>query len=51
VENFSVLISGIAIAGPTLAYWLGEHGFEPILVERASQLRTSGYIIDYGALL
>jgi 2-polyprenyl-6-methoxyphenol hydroxylase-like FAD-dependent oxidoreductase len=47
VHNRSVLISGIGVAGPTLAYWLGEHGFEPTLVERASQLRASGYVIDF----
>jgi 2-polyprenyl-6-methoxyphenol hydroxylase-like FAD-dependent oxidoreductase len=28
-----VLISGVGIAGPTLAYWLLRHGFEPTLVE------------------
>jgi 2-polyprenyl-6-methoxyphenol hydroxylase-like FAD-dependent oxidoreductase len=50
VQNRSVLISGIGIAGTTLAYWLGEHGFEPVLVERASQLRTKGYVIDFWGL-
>lgn len=43
----SVLISGIGIAGSTLAYWLLEHGFEPTLVERAPCLRNGGYIIDF----
>ena len=46
----SVLISGIGIAGPTLAYWLLESGFEPTLVERAPRLRTGGYIIDFWGL-
>jgi len=41
------LISGAGIAGPTLAYWLLEHGFEPVLVERAPKLRTGGYVIDF----
>jgi 2-polyprenyl-6-methoxyphenol hydroxylase-like FAD-dependent oxidoreductase len=50
VRNQSVLISGIGIAGTTLAYWLGEHGFKPTLVERASHLRTSGYVIDFWGL-
>ncbi|MGH6796055.1 MAG: FAD-binding domain [Methylocella sp.] len=50
MQNRSVLISGIGIAGPTLAYWLGEHGFEPVLVERASQPRTNGYVIDFWGL-
>lgn len=43
----TVVISGIGIAGPTLAYWLAERGLAPMLVERAPQLRTSGYIIDF----
>ncbi len=43
----AVLISGAGIAGPTLAYWLMQGGFEPTLVEHASKLRTSGYIIDF----
>jgi 2-polyprenyl-6-methoxyphenol hydroxylase-like FAD-dependent oxidoreductase len=47
MNNGSVLISGIGIAGPTLAYWLAEHGFESTLVERAPQLRGSGYVIDF----
>ena len=43
----SVLISGAGIAGPTLAYWLLQHGFQPTIVEQAPSLRTSGYIIDF----
>ncbi len=50
MESQSVLISGIGIAGTTLAYWLGEHGFRPTLVERASHLRTSGNVIDFWGL-
>ena len=42
-----VLISGIGIAGPTLAYWLSVHGMEATLVERASHLRSGGYAIDF----
>ncbi len=42
-----VLISGIGIAGPTLAYWLAVHGFEITLVERAPRLRGGGYMIDF----
>jgi 2-polyprenyl-6-methoxyphenol hydroxylase-like FAD-dependent oxidoreductase len=46
----SVLISGVGIAGPTLAYWLKRYDFEPTLVERAPSLRTSGYAIDFWGL-
>jgi 2-polyprenyl-6-methoxyphenol hydroxylase-like FAD-dependent oxidoreductase len=47
MHHRSVLISGIGIAGSTLAYWLAENGFESTLVERAPQLRGSGYVIDF----
>ena len=41
------LISGLGIAGPTLAYWLSRAGAEVTIVERAPALRTSGYVIDF----
>jgi 2-polyprenyl-6-methoxyphenol hydroxylase-like FAD-dependent oxidoreductase len=43
-----VIINGAGIAGPTLAYWLQKTGHEVLLVEAASQLRTGGYVIDFG---
>jgi 2-polyprenyl-6-methoxyphenol hydroxylase-like FAD-dependent oxidoreductase len=46
----AILISGIGVAGPTLAYWLAEYGFEPTLVERSPSLRTGGYVIDFWGL-
>ncbi|MGB7973967.1 MAG: FAD-binding domain [Roseiarcus sp.] len=46
----SVLISGAGIAGPTLAFWLAAGGFKPTLVERASELRTGGYVVDFWGL-
>ncbi len=42
-----ILISGVGIAGPCLAYWLLQHGFEPVLVERAPELRREGYVVDF----
>ena len=42
-----VIINGIGVAGPTLAYWLTEFGHEVVLVEQAPRLRTAGYIIDF----
>lgn len=42
----SALISGASIAGPTLAFWLAEAGWDVTVVERADQLRTSGYPVD-----
>ncbi len=41
-----VLICGAGIAGPTLAYWLARHGFQPTVVERAQGLRSSGSPVD-----
>ncbi|HKT88787.1 MAG TPA: FAD-binding domain [Candidatus Sulfotelmatobacter sp.] len=42
-----ILISGAGIAGPTLAYWLAQYGFEPTIIEKAPELRTGGYVIDF----
>jgi 2-polyprenyl-6-methoxyphenol hydroxylase-like FAD-dependent oxidoreductase len=41
-----VLISGAAIAGLTVAYWLRRYGYTPTIVERAQSLLTGGYKID-----
>ena len=46
----TVLISGAGIAGPTLAFWLRAAGFQPTLVERAAELRSGGYVIDFWGL-
>lgn len=46
----TVLISGVGIAGPTLAYWLNAAGFQPVLVERSRGLRTAGFVIDFWGL-
>lgn len=43
----TVLISGLGIAGPTLAYWLDRFGFAPTIVERAPAPRAGGYMIDF----
>jgi 2-polyprenyl-6-methoxyphenol hydroxylase-like FAD-dependent oxidoreductase len=42
----NVLISGSSVAGPTLAYWLRSHGFQPTIVERSPTLRPGGQAID-----
>jgi 2-polyprenyl-6-methoxyphenol hydroxylase-like FAD-dependent oxidoreductase len=41
-----VAINGAGIAGTVLAYWLGRMGHEVLLVERAPELRTGGYILN-----
>jgi 2-polyprenyl-6-methoxyphenol hydroxylase-like FAD-dependent oxidoreductase len=50
MERKTVLISGIGIGGPTLAYWLQAAGFSPTLVERAPMIRSGGYAIDFWGL-
>jgi 2-polyprenyl-6-methoxyphenol hydroxylase-like FAD-dependent oxidoreductase len=42
-----VVINGMGIAGPTLAFWLAEAGHQVALVEEAPALRCGGYIIDF----
>ena len=46
----SVLISGIGIAGPTLAHWLNRNGFRCTLLDKSPALRTGGYVIDFWGL-
>lgn len=46
----TILIAGAGIAGPTLAFWLRAAGFAPTLVERAPEIRTGGYVIDFWGL-
>lgn len=46
----TVLISGAGIAGPALAFWLGEAGFAPTIVEQAPALRAGGYVVDFWGL-
>src|SRR6516225_2287543 len=50
MNSETVLISGIGIAGPTLAFWLRRGGFEPTLLECAPGLRSGGYVIDFWGL-
>ena len=45
-HNRNILISGASAAGPSLAFWLRHHGFNPTVVERAPALRAGGYAID-----
>ena len=50
MSSKTVLISGVGIAGPTLAFWLKRGGFEPTLLECAPGLRSGGYVIDFWGL-
>ncbi|MBL8255791.1 MAG: hypothetical protein JNJ62_04250 [Pseudoxanthomonas mexicana] len=41
-----IAINGAGIAGTAFAYWLGKLGHEVLLVERAPQLRTGGFVVN-----
>jgi 2-polyprenyl-6-methoxyphenol hydroxylase-like FAD-dependent oxidoreductase len=47
MKNANVLISGAGIAGPSLAFWLRRHGFNPTVVERAREVRPGGQAVDF----
>ncbi|MBT2206561.1 FAD-dependent monooxygenase [Actinomadura sp. NEAU-AAG7] len=42
----TALVSGASIAGPVIAYWLGRHGWDVTLVEKAPAIRDGGYPVD-----
>jgi len=42
-----IAINGTGVAGPTLAWWLKRYGHDPVLFEKATELRTGGYVIDF----
>lgn len=44
-----VLICGASIAGPAVAYWLDQYGFDVTVVERAASIRLGGYPVDLRA--
>jgi len=46
LNNRNILISGASIAGPALAYWLNQYGFNVTVIEKAPELRKGGYRID-----
>lgn len=41
-----ILVTGASIAGNTAAWWLGHHGFDVTVVERAPAFRDGGQNID-----
>ncbi len=51
MENKNILISGIGIAGPALAYWLKKYGFHPTLVEQAPALREGVLLLQWLRLI
>ncbi len=47
MPRLRILINGIGVAGPALAFWLQRSGHDVVLVEQAPQLRDGGYIVDF----
>ncbi len=45
-KNSRIMISGAGVAGLTAAIWLGRHGFKPVIIEKAPEIRADGYIIS-----
>jgi len=45
-RDLRILISGVGIAGPALAFWLRRYGFSPTLIEHAPSFPSGGYMID-----
>lgn len=41
-----MLVIGASVAGPTAAYWMSRAGCRVTVVERCTQLRTSGQSVD-----
>jgi 2-polyprenyl-6-methoxyphenol hydroxylase-like FAD-dependent oxidoreductase len=47
MSNKKILISGAGVGGLTVAYFLKQKGFNPVIIEKASSLRDGGYMIDF----
>jgi 2-polyprenyl-6-methoxyphenol hydroxylase-like FAD-dependent oxidoreductase len=45
-KDSRILIHGAGVAGLGCAIWLGRHGFHPVVIEKASEIRaTGGFVI------
>src|SRR6478672_1053910 len=47
MSNKKILISGAGVGGLTVAYFLKQKWFDPVIIEKASSLRDGGYMIDF----
>ena len=45
-KQSKILISGAGVAGLTCAIWLARHGFKPIVIEKAPEIRADGFIVS-----
>ncbi len=49
ISNKRILISGGGIGGLTLAYFLKQYGFTPVIVESAPEFKRKGYLLALNA--
>ncbi len=47
MKNKRILISGASLAGPALAHWLANYGFDVTVVEKAEAIRRGGQAVDF----
>ena len=45
-KQSKILISGAGVAGLTCAIWLARHGFKPVVIEKAPEIRADGFIVS-----
>src|SRR5690348_1131090 len=45
-RNAKILIVGGGIGGLTLAYWLKQHGFNPLVIERRAEYKRFGHALS-----
>lgn len=45
IKNKKILISGGGMGGLSLAYWLKQYGFNPVIVESAPEFKHIGYLL------
>ena len=50
MKKLRIAINGAGVAGPALSWWLERYGFEPVMFEKAPELRRGGYVIDFWGL-
>ena len=43
----NIIINGLGVAGPALAYWLTKSGHDVLLVEQTQCRRVGGYVVDF----
>nr|WP_099982807.1 tetracycline destructase Tet(50) [uncultured bacterium]A0A059WYP6.1 RecName: Full=Flavin-dependent monooxygenase; AltName: Full=Tetracycline destructase Tet(50); Short=Tet(50) [unidentified prokaryotic organism]AIA15133.1 FAD_TeRes [uncultured bacterium]AKQ05894.1 tetracycline destructase Tet(50) [uncultured bacterium] len=45
-KHIKILVIGVGVAGPAVAYWLKRFGFSPVLIEKSAAVRKGGQALD-----